>query len=260
MPISSVDRVKPITLSLSAVNQANIVTIYQNSNLTVGDELMTGYTIISFNCFIKNLKAFAQIKSVAEAPLPDFLVEDSETDKLYKTLDIEWKSPRKQLSLYVSSNNQGWFKVGSLSLLNPAGYPFRIYNLMDLFTDNLALELGESSKVGISVDEVGFGLLAANDTVTIHGSYVEEIFLQSIDPIQPVIVNITNTGISASTPTVIPASLDYSFGDSSLISDVFLVGDSSTGTSTSTPTTLDYSFSDSSLINDVFLVGNSFGD
>ena len=158
-----------------------MTSIYESTGLTVGAELHSGYKIVSFNCFLKNLKAFAQIQSLPEAPLPNFALEDSETDKLYKTLDIEWKSPRKQIDLYISSNRQDWHQVGSTSLLNPYGYPFRVYNLMDLFTDNLALELGDNSKIGVQLQNVGYGLLDESDRLTIHGSYTEEIFLLSSD-------------------------------------------------------------------------------
>lgn len=216
MPISSVNRVKTITVDLSFVTGDDIVTIYQNSGATIGNELIPGYKIVSFNCFLKNLKAFSKIQSLEEALLPNFLVEDSATDKLYKTLDIEWKSPRKQLSLYIASGNAPWSQVGSISLLNPAGYPFRIYNLMDLFTDNLALELGENSRIGIGVDEVGHGLLEATDTVTIHGSYVEEIFV--LEPeIPPVtIINQANNAVSPSLP-------DYSLSNTTYLDNSFLV-------------------------------------
>lgn len=197
MPINSINRVRSITLSLLSEN-SEIVPIYENPGLAVGDELLPSHTIVSFNCFIKNLKAFASVRSLPEAPLPNFNLEDSETDKLYKTLDIEWKSPRKQLNLYVSSG-EDWHQVGSVSLLNPYGYPFRVYNLMDLFTDNLALELGDNSKIGIQVENVGYGLLKTADKVTIHGSYVEEIFVNF--PSDAPVVNVFGTsGFTFDTP------------------------------------------------------------
>lgn len=216
MPISTINRVKSITVDLNAAIGSSILPIYQNSNVTVGSELLPGYTVVSFNCFLKNLKAFSKIQSLEEAPLPNFALEDSATDKLYKTLDVEWKSPRKQLSLYIASGNQGWSQVGSVSLLNPAGYPFRVYNLMDLYTDNLALELGDNSRIGIGVDEVGYGLLEVNDNVTIHGSYVEEIFVVSKDIIY---VPIGQTP-SAEQPTTSSNSL---INNSNLINNNFLI-------------------------------------
>lgn len=204
MPITSINRVRSIRVPLTDVSVDDMVTLYQNSDLVIGSQLIPGYTVVSFNTFIKNLKVFTSIESLPEALLPNFTLEDSETDKVYKTLDIEWKSPRKQLNLYIS-NDADWLQVGSISMLNPAGYPFRVYNLLDLFTDNLALELGENSRIGVQVQNVGFGLLDAADKVTIHGSYVEEIFVDSPAEtnyinipviIPPITINVTgSTGV-----------------------------------------------------------------
>lgn len=180
MPITSINRAKTITFQLPE-SSSEISNIYSNSGLTVGAELIPGHKIVSFNSFLKNLKAYASLASLEEAPLPQFELDDSQTTKTQKILDLEWKSPRKQLNLYIGIGNQGYFPIGSLSLLNPYGYPFRIYTLMDFFTDNLALELGENSKIGIQVQDVGYGLLTPDDKVTIHGSYVEEIFVESSD-------------------------------------------------------------------------------
>jgi hypothetical protein len=179
MSISSINRVKTIASKLNT-NSSAITTIYANTELTIGNEIIANHKIISFNCFIKNLKAFVNIQSLPEISLPQFQLEDTDTDKLMKTLNIEWTSARKQLTLYIA-NSETWLKVGSLSLLNPSGYPYRVHNLMDLFTDNLAIELGDSGKVGIKVEDVGYGLLDYSDEVTIHGSYVEEIFVSSPD-------------------------------------------------------------------------------
>lgn len=216
MPITTINRVKTITLSLNSSSGTDIVTIYQNTDLVSGNEFLSTYKIVSFNSFIKNLKVYASIKSLAEAKLPDFKLGDSATQKVQKVLDIEWKSARKQLNVYIASNaNSNWEQVGSITLLNPSGYAFRIYNLMDLFTDNLALELGENSRIGIQVQDVGYGLLEANDKVTVHGSYIEEIILQSPD-LAP-ITNVYVSGINSSPIT------DYFLGNSTLVNNEYLV-------------------------------------
>lgn len=218
MSINSVNRAKTIALKLQA-NNSQVQVVYENSGLTIGSDLIPDNKIISFNSFIKNLKAYASIASVEEALLPSFALTDSETDKLYKTLDIEWKSPRKQLSLYISNNNAAdWFKVGCISLLNPAGYPYRIYNLMDLYTDNLAIELGDNSKIGVSIDNVGFGLLEPTDLVVIHGSYIEEIFVQV-----PAAPNIFNISVSIDVGSG-SQQADNLIGNNSLINNTLLVG------------------------------------
>lgn len=219
MPISSVNRVKTIGIKLDA-NSDRVRVIYSNAQATVGSELLPGYKIVSFNTFIKNLKVFASIKSLDEVALPEFELEDSQTTKLQKVLKIEWTSARKQLDVYLQSDNSDWLHIGSTSMLNPSGYQFRIYNIMDLFTDNLALELGTNSKVGVGVKDVGYGLLSAEDTVVVHGSYVEEIYLDSKEP--PININVAVTGSIPTAPTL-PIPSDSSIGNSTLINNSFLV-------------------------------------
>jgi hypothetical protein len=168
--ISTFNKAKTIAKSLDSSTGQIIVPIFSNT--------LTGNypgQIVSVNAFVKNLKAHAKISSLAPVKLPNFTLEDSETDKLYKTLDIEWGSARKQLNLYISDNQVDWYQVGAISLLNPSGYPYRIYNLMDLITDNLAIELGENGRIGVQIQDVGYGALQVGDIVTIHGSYVQEI-------------------------------------------------------------------------------------
>jgi hypothetical protein len=172
--ISTFNKAKTIVKFLDLSTGQAIVPIFSNT--------LTGNypgQLISVNAFVKNLKAHAKISSLAPVKLPNFTLEDSETDKLYKTLDIEWGSARKQLNLYISDNQTDWYQVGAISLLNPSGYPYRIYNLMDLITDNLAIELGENGRIGVQVQDVGYGALQTGDSITIHGSYVQEIAVDS---------------------------------------------------------------------------------
>lgn len=230
MPISNISQVKTITLKINA-DSNNTQVVYSNNNLAVGSELIPNHKIISFNCFIKNLRVFANIPTLEEAPLPDYQLTDTATTKLIKTIDIEWKSPRKQLNLFITNavnpSAIDWLQVGSVSLINPYGYPFRVYNILDLFTDNLALELGENGKIGIQAQDVGYGLITDNDSVVIHGSYIEEVFVET--PQAPNVFNINISGNNASnntnTPTqpAPPTTANYSVGNNSSIDNTFLV-------------------------------------
>jgi len=70
------------------------------------------------------------VSTLPEAEIPDFALTDSATAKLVKTLDVEWKSPRQQLNLYITTainpSLEDWLQVGSVSMINPYGYPFRV--------------------------------------------------------------------------------------------------------------------------------------
>lgn len=158
---------KNINRKITLTEAGNVTTIVNNA-------VTEGEGIISINTFVDNLKVYAFIKSLDPVRLPNFKLEDSETDKLYKTLDVEFNSPRKQLDVVISDNGTDWNLIGSVSLLNPSGYPYRMYNLLDFFTDGLGARLGNNFRIGVRVKDVGFGVLSGEDMLTVHGSYVQE--------------------------------------------------------------------------------------
>lgn len=173
MAIVTIQEVKPIVLNLNSSSTASVYPIFEYVPFNLENA-----TVISENIFIKNLKAYAKITSLAPAQLPDISIQDSQIQATYKTLNAEWISERKQLNLLIKAGNSQWFPVGSISLLNPSGYPYRTHNLMDLYTDNLAIELGKTGLLGVQLQNVGTGLLTGNDEITIHGSYVKEIVIE----------------------------------------------------------------------------------
>lgn len=150
-----------------------IFTIYENTGQSA-EYLGKGLEILTVNTYLKNLKCYSVIKSLPGGLMPNFELTDTETDRLAKTLQVEWNSPRKHLAVYFGLGDGDWLPIGAASLLAPFGYPFRIHNLLDLFTDNLAAELGIGAKIGVNVVDVNYGLLSHNDVVVITGSYVEE--------------------------------------------------------------------------------------
>jgi hypothetical protein len=199
----SINVVESINLQLTN-GSLDVVDLINNSiNININPR----HRIVSRNKLIKNLKAYASIKSLDEITLPDFEITDSETQKLYKTLDIEWGGARKEIGLYIkNTSDDSLFPIGQVSLINPSGYPYRTYNLLDLLTDNLAYELGGNGNLAIGVNDVGYGTLAENDVVSIYGSYVEEIVIddsvQSISSITEQTISIN----SQESKLILPAS------------------------------------------------------
>lgn len=197
--MQSYNIVKTISRKITSTDAANIITLFDNSAISQPSR-------ISLNGFVKNLKAFSKISSLEPINLPVFELEDSESQKLFKTLDIEFNSPRKQLDLFIGDSND-WNQVGSISLLNPSGYPYRMYNLLDFYTDGLAVELGENGRIGVKVTDVGYGFLAGTDTITVHGSYVQEYVLDNSNkPLLSTTVNTIQVGSSETKVTLLAAN------------------------------------------------------
>jgi hypothetical protein len=197
--ISTYQKVRQITQKLTSATGGSVVDLMP----TITPDALPGLTLLSVNNFVKSLRAYAKITSLAEVALPNFELTDSETDKLYKSLDVEWTSPRKQLDLLINQGSE-WEIIGSVSLLNPSGYPYRSYNLQDLYTDNLAVELGENGKLGVKITDVGHGLLSGTDTLTIYGSYSQEIIVSSTSLLTECFDN--NASISNTSTLVLPAN------------------------------------------------------
>jgi hypothetical protein len=200
--MQSFNIVKTINRKITSSDAGNIITLFDNSSVAIPNR-------ITLNGFVKNLKAFSKISSLAPINLPVFLLEDTESQKLYKTLDVEFNSPRKQMDVYIGTGTD-WSQIGSVSLLNPSGYPYRTYNLLDFFTDGLAAEIGEDGKVGIAIADVGYGFLSGADTVTIHGSYVQEYVLNNSasESQTSTIVLASTVDSTTSTVVLLPANPD----------------------------------------------------
>jgi hypothetical protein len=216
--ITQIAQSKNIAIPLTHQSGNDLITIYQTTHLSIGRDYLPKQKLLAFNVFLKNLKAYARIKSLPEAPLPEFELTDSETQKLYKVLDVEWNSPRKILDLLIKSSETDWAVIGTVSMLNPAGYPFRTYSLFDLLTDNLVFEMGTNTSLGVRINNAGFGLLDPTDSVVIHGSYTEELFLFAEDP--PINISVSVNGI-VGTPSDPNTPI---FDNASVVNNLSVVG------------------------------------
>jgi hypothetical protein len=186
-----------IAKTINATNQNNRIVLFENilpSNIPSSG-------IISINGFLKNLKAFSNINSLAEATLPDIKLEDSDQERLIKILNIEWNAARIQLDLEISSDGINFIKIGSVSLINQMGYPYKNYSLLDFYTDGLAAELGANGKIACTIKDVGFGKLSANDELTIYGSVAQEIVLNDISSVS--MASLVTTAVSSNVATKI---------------------------------------------------------
>jgi hypothetical protein len=157
------------------------------------------------NGYITELNCYSDINSLSEAAMPDYLIGESKTSALSKTLNLEWKSDRYQLDLYLATEYPvtaltQWNLQGSISLINPAGYPYRTYRLKDLLTNNLAFSLGQNATLGYAIKNVGKGVIQSMDTVVITGSWKQELVLLQPDW-QPLVVQGTISQVTQYTDT-----------------------------------------------------------
>lgn len=129
------------------------------------------------NAFLKNLKIYSEIVSLTAATVPDFSVAATRAEQQQVALEYEWNSPRFELRIISSNDGNVWVERGKISLINTAGYPYRLYDALDILTSNLAEEIGGQSQLAVQMIDVGYGLPQPADTITVSGSVTEEIHL-----------------------------------------------------------------------------------
>lgn len=140
------------------------------------------------NAFLTELYVYCEIDSLAEVPLPAYNLEDSESERVLKTLNSVWGSdiPKFYLQLWRwKESASAWYPRGKISLTNNYGYPYTISRPFDLLTDNIARDMGEKHKLGVSIVDAGSGLLKTIDSVIIDGCWKQDVRI--VRPDTPII-------------------------------------------------------------------------
>lgn len=160
-------------------NNNQIHTLFENTIATSQQYLDGDVNNPHPNGYLKRLRLVCQIFSIAEAPLPNYLDEDTDAQRLVKTNEMLWNSPRFHLDCWTAkkptSGTPQWFYAGAISLLRNMGYRYVTHNLVSFLTDDLAFEVGKDTLFGVSISDQGYGLLADQDILTLNGVWSQEI-------------------------------------------------------------------------------------
>lgn len=166
------------------------------------------------NGYLKDWKAYSEIKSLTEVPFPNIPEFATDSERLSATLNVEWGSPRFHCCIWSTNKTNpsnvpsvgDWILEGKFSLYKSFGYPYRLYYPFDLLTNNIAREFGEDVRFGFSMENVGYGFPITSgsnpDVITFSGNWVQEMVVIAPEP-EPVIVNVTG-GSSSPSPTPTP--------------------------------------------------------
>ncbi|BAZ38688.1 hypothetical protein NIES4101_46280 [Calothrix sp. NIES-4101] len=189
---------KSISKNIDSTNQNSRIILFDNT-LPSG---INENRVLSVNGYLKGLKAYANITSLAEAPIPAIELTDTDQDKIIKVLNIEWGNERIGLDLQFSENGTNFITLGSVSLINQQGYPFRNYSLLDFYTDSIAAEIGTNGVIACEVKDQGYGKLGAGDVLSVYGSVTQEIVFNEFIVSNDVDENTISLDAATSTPVV----------------------------------------------------------
>ncbi|MGJ3253693.1 MAG: hypothetical protein ACFE0J_21540 [Elainellaceae cyanobacterium] len=197
--LDSYVRGRTILKTLNATNSPLIETLWEPGWLTPYDRS----TVLRYSGIIRSLRAKIKIESLPESTLPNMDVTTSRTDRLSALRELEWNSPRKQFDVWLRNAYVQWTHIFSVSALNRP--PFYQVDLLPFFCGDFEYYLAEDSAIGISITDVGYGLLHSGDEITIFGSVREEANALPGDG-QPTVS--TNFGASVTTQSqvILPAN------------------------------------------------------
>ncbi|NEO34273.1 MAG: hypothetical protein F6K36_28495 [Symploca sp. SIO3C6] len=176
--VQTFQEIKSISFRIPS-NEDTVQTLYFNSIDDLVQHYAPGEQNVKaiLNAFLKNLKIYSEITSLTAVTIPDFSVVATRAEQQKAALEYEWTSPRFELRIVSSSNGSLWTTRGKISLINVEGYPYRIHDAKDILTSGLAEEIGGDGYLGVQMFDVGYGLPASVDTITISGSVTQEIHL-----------------------------------------------------------------------------------
>jgi hypothetical protein len=193
--------------------------IYQPSAISPYDRVQT----LRFYGFVTSLRLRCDINSISEADMPNLDADASRTERLVALRDMEWKSPRKQISFFLKTSRVDWQPLFDVSLLNRL--PYYQVNLLPYFTDNISFDTSNDCLIGAQITNAGYGLLQETDRVTIYGSVREEITTLPTDSKEISFATPYSWTINSTSRIIIPANPDrqqVTLVNSSLTDDCFI--------------------------------------
>jgi len=203
MAINLVTKTKTRIKSLKTSDNGKIVEIYRSPS--TADWLPANTRILTANSFIKNFRLYCQLdKSLDEIDLPDIAITDTKMQQVTKVVDAYWKGARKQLNIYLAESGNNWVLLGQVSLVRMAGYPYQLIALMDTLTENIAIELGMDSAIGVSITDVSYGGIVDGDILNFIGSVVEEYSITTV--YNPITYQTLNTIIGTTPIKILPVN------------------------------------------------------
>lgn len=156
-------------LTAFGADDASMRIIYQPSAISPYDRVQT----LRFYGFITSLRMKVDIRSIKEADIPNLEADASRLERLTAMRNMEWKSPRKQITFFLRTATCPWQAIFDVSLLNRL--PYYSVNLLPYLTDNISFDTSNDCLIGAQITDAGYGLLEGEDRVTLYGSVREEI-------------------------------------------------------------------------------------
>lgn len=172
---------RKIAKTLNQSSSNTYITIFQKPTFN-----KAGYRLLEENHELSNVVIVNYIYNIPEVEYPIIPLEYSDTERDKVLLDLQWKSPRIHLGLYLDVDGEPRTQLEIQSLLSPKPYPYAKISVNDI-------PLGNNGKLLASIINVGWGLLQNNDKVVILADCTSTYYVDKYSNGQIVQNTITST-------------------------------------------------------------------
>lgn len=170
------------------------------------------------NGYLKKIKIFCDVPNLPFISVPTLEITSSPSEAYAIQKEVEWHSPGWGIKLWTSKRNNpsnrpesnDWVLVGYHSVINTGVW--RQYDSYPIFSDNLADELEDGDRIGVSIyprtvnGVVYFPVLTAPflepenrpDSISFDVSWVQDLIITKPDP-QPIFLTVFSTTTSGGT-------------------------------------------------------------
>ncbi len=182
----------------------NIITILDNDPMllkTVFPSLPSDFVCSGY---LTELFSIERAYTLGSSELPQFEDTDTDRDRILKANQLQWTSPRYHLNFYTSgkttiSSVNDWVFIGTVPILNTGGFKYTRHRPFDLLSQNLARPFGKRAKLGIQIEDAGFGTLNAGDSLGIDLVWHQEATIVQDDYTPVIITSAQTTNVTAFT-------------------------------------------------------------
>lgn len=147
---------------------SSIITIFENLLSLMDDKPGQVPSNATANGYLRVLNCNHKIaaSSLPEIQMPDYLDEDTPSQRLSKSKSVIWDAPAYRLILYLAHKGGDWVEFPFYNLSKTYGFPYTSTNILRGLTSDLARDVSEGGKVGIAFEDIGWGLPKTVDSIT----------------------------------------------------------------------------------------------
>lgn len=181
---------------------SNIITVLDNDPIllkTIFPSLPSDFVCSGY---LTELFSIERAYTLGSSELPQFEDTDTDRDRILKANQLQWNSPRYHLNFYISgkttiSSINDWVFIGTVPILNTGGFKYTRHRPFDLLSQNLARPFGKRAKLGIQIEDAGFGTLNAGDSLGIDLVWHQEATIVQEDYTPVIITSAQTTNVTA---------------------------------------------------------------